>query len=180
MRNNVLVVVDVQNDFVTGTLAVPGAKEIIPLINKVIKEYQDSGDQVVFTLDKHKKNHPSFKQYGGIWPEHCVAGEPGSELYPDLLRFYKKRNHFVCKAFEEEAYAADLRGIVAGGSDCLVCGIALDYCVRATALHLLNDVGCRTVRVLVDATVAVGDPQPTIDELLSKGIAIERRIAHGT
>ena len=64
----ILLVVDVQRDFIDGSLAAPGAEAIIPEINGI----KNGADLVYFTLDWHPKDHSSFKANGGPWPEHCV------------------------------------------------------------------------------------------------------------
>lgn len=96
-KNQALVVVDVQNDFLeTGALPVPAASEVIPVINKIAPLF----DTVVFTQDWHPKNHISFasQHKGGrlyelvdvsygkqvLWPDHCVQETVGAELAPGL------------------------------------------------------------------------------------------------
>jgi len=98
MLDRVLVVVDVQRDFMPGgALAVTGGDEVVPYINELI----ESGDYsyVVATQDWHPPNHGSFASQHGVepftmgtldgepqmmWPDHCVQGTPGAELHPDL------------------------------------------------------------------------------------------------
>ena len=68
-----LIVVDVQNDFVSGTLAVPGAKDIIENVNAHIAAADNKDAPIFFTKDWHMPKHPSFKEQGGPWPPHCVT-----------------------------------------------------------------------------------------------------------
>ena len=77
----ILLVVDVQRDFIDGSLAVPGAEAIIPEINGI----KNGADLVYFTLDWHPKDHCSFKANGGQWPEHCVHYTLGASLADGLL-----------------------------------------------------------------------------------------------
>ena len=72
-----LIVVDVQNDFCEGgSLAVPDANKIIPVINSLLPQFE----LVIFTQDWHPDNHCSF----GLWPTHCVQYTPGAEIHKDI------------------------------------------------------------------------------------------------
>ena len=102
IRKLALVLVDIQNDFITGSLAVPNAIEIIPLINQIRKDsIWDAG--VFLTQDWHPKDHKSFSSNNDnaplfsiveiagmgeqvMWPDHCVQGSRGAEFYPELIR----------------------------------------------------------------------------------------------
>src|SRR5262245_17783206 len=76
-----LLIVDVQIDFCPGgALAVPSGHEVIPVINRLLK--QDW--LTVATMDWHPAEHCSFEPFGGPWPPHCVQGTAGAELHPDL------------------------------------------------------------------------------------------------
>src|ERR1700742_2848410 len=94
---DVLVVVDVQNDFCPGgKLAVPRGDEVVPLVNRLAKRFAN----VVLTQDWHPAGHRSFASshpsrqpfdtvvlpYGEqiLWPDHCVQGTNGAEFHPDL------------------------------------------------------------------------------------------------
>src|SRR5919107_3128069 len=81
-----LLVVDVQNDFADakGSLYVPGAEEILPLLNKELQQARAAGALVVFTQDWHPQRTPHFEDYGGIWPVHCVKDSWGAAFHPRL------------------------------------------------------------------------------------------------
>ena len=95
--SDVLLVVDVQNDFCPGgALAVPGGGEVVPLINRLAQVFPD----VLMTQDWHPPGHQSFASshpgrepfetinlpYGQqvLWPDHCVQGSDGAAFHPDL------------------------------------------------------------------------------------------------
>src|ERR1700680_3512275 len=95
--NDVLIVVDVQNDFCPGgALAVPGGDEIVPAVNRLARNF----GHVVLSHDWHPTGHSSFASahpgkapfesvemsYGAqiLWPDHCVQGTRGAEFYPGL------------------------------------------------------------------------------------------------
>jgi nicotinamidase/pyrazinamidase len=190
-----LIVVDVQNDFAdpAGGLSVAGGDEIVPTVNAEIASASDGGAFVVYTQDWHPASTPHFAKDGGIWPVHCVAGTWGAELHPDLVEVAGGRvrkgvngedgySGFTMRDAEtgetiptelaELLRARDIERVV-------VCGLATDYCVKATAIDaaglgfetsLLPDAvravdlnpgdGDRAIVAMRDAGVAVGDPLP--------------------
>ena len=80
-----LIVVHVQKDFLRGgSLAVPSGDEIVPVLNRYLRAFQRARLPIVASRDWHPANHCSFKEQGGPWPPHCVAGSPGSDFAPDL------------------------------------------------------------------------------------------------
>ena len=183
-----LVVVDLQNDFAdpAGSLSVAGANEIIPRINEEIGEAVRGGATIVLTQDWHPESTPHFAKDGGIWPVHCVADSWGAELHPDLrapadaLRIRKGANG-------EDGYSGfTMRDPVSGetipteldGSlrdrdvtRVVVCGLATDYCVNATALDAIA-LGYETF-FLEDGVAAVnlqpGDGERATDAMVDAG-----------
>jgi nicotinamidase/pyrazinamidase len=169
-----LVVVDVQNDFAdpAGSLAVAGAAEIVPRINDAIADARRSGATVVYTQDWHPEVTPHFAKDGGIWPVHCVADTWGAELHPaldvagDAARIRKGTNGedgysgFTMRdpltgTTQPTALDALLRE--RGVSRVVVCGLATDYCVNATAL---DAIALGYEAFFVDDAVAAVDLQP--------------------
>jgi nicotinamidase/pyrazinamidase len=183
-----LIVVDVQNDFADpdGSLWVAGAAEIIPRINDAIATARAAGGTVVLTQDWHPESTPHFQKDGGIWPVHCVADTWGAEIHPavtvpdDAPRIRKGTNG-------EDGYSGfTMRDPVTGAttpteldpllrergvSRVVVCGLATDYCVNATAIDALN-LGYETF-FLEDAVAAVdlqpGDGERATDAMLDAG-----------
>lgn len=158
-RGDLLLVIDVQVDFVTGALAVPDAQAIISVINRLIREFKHRGLPVVATRDWHPLGHVSFRERGGSWPPHCVQGFPGAEFAPGLK--LGPEAHVVSKATDadHDAYSGfdhtqldiwlrrrDVRRLFA-------CGLATDYCVLSTVLDAVR-LGY-VVFVLADAIRAV-------------------------
>jgi nicotinamidase/pyrazinamidase len=172
-----LIMVDVQNDFCPGgALAVDEGDQVIEPLHQLA----DDADVVVATRDWHPQDHHSFEHRGGPWPVHCVHGTEGAELHPDLDR---DRIHHRVDAgvvsgqegfdkFEEtdlEEYLRerDVERVHVGG-------LALDYCVKHTALGARRR-GFDTV-VHVGATRAVnvepGDDQRALAELREAGVEV--------
>lgn len=175
---DVLIVVDVQYDFLPGgNLAVSGGDEVVPLINALAKKFKN----VVFTQDWHPANHISFaSQHPGkapfdtveldygtqvLWPDHCVWQTRGAELSTDLdiphgqliIRKGYTRTVDSYSGFQE----AD-RQTVTGLAGYLnerdvgrlfIVGLATDFCVAWTALD--GAAAGFDVSVIEDATRAI-------------------------
>jgi nicotinamidase/pyrazinamidase len=190
-RRTALVVVDLQNDFAdpAGGLAVHGGANLVPIINAEIEMARAAEALVVFTQDWHPPSTPHFQKDGGLWPVHCVADTWGAELHPDLDPEAAAEAPRVRKgANGEDGYSGftmrdpvsgetkptELEGLLrdAAIERVIVCGLATDYCVKATALDAAR-LGFETA-VLLDAMrpveLAVGDEQRAIDELNAAGV----------
>lgn len=173
----ILVAVDLQNDFIDGSLAVPGAGSVIPIIKETLGAY----DMVYFTLDWHAAGHCSFREQGGPWPVHCVHHTVGAALADGLLEGVDEgRVRFVTKAEKVEQYGAfadvtpSTQDWFAPGDEVTVCGIASEYCVVETLKNIqaiAAQVGFK-LRVWLAATAKFEN----YDEILSfsreKGIEI--------
>ena len=186
-----LVVVDLQNDFAdpAGSLAVGGGEAIVPLVNEAARTAAEAGALVVATQDWHPESTPHFATDGGPWPVHCVGGTWGAELHPsfdlptDAPRIRKgvngedgysgftMRDPSTC-----EEVPTELEGLLKerGIERIVVCGLATDYCVRATALDAVR-LGFR-VDVFVKAVAAVnvspGDGDKALTDMAEAGVTL--------
>ena len=186
-----LVVVDLQNDFAdpAGSLSVAGGEAIIPIVNEAVRAARNDGAMVVATQDWHPESTPHFARDGGIWPVHCVGGTWGAELHPafelpaDAPRVRKGTSGedgysgFTMRDPESgEETATELESLLrAGGVErVVVCGLATDYCVKATALDAVR-LGFE-VTLLDDAVAAVnlvdGDGDRALAELQEAGVTL--------
>jgi len=179
-RTDALIVVDVQNDFCPGgALPVPQGDQVVPAINRTLDL---AGWLSIATRDWHPQDHCSFKPQGGIWPVHCVAGTRGAALHPGLDAM--KLRHLISKAttkaaegysgFQGTELGALLKG--QGVRRVFVCGLATDYCVKATALDA-RKAGFEVV-VLEDAIRGVevqpGDCARAMQEMAAAGIGFAK------
>jgi nicotinamidase/pyrazinamidase len=181
-----LVVVDVQNDFADpdGSLYVSGGVEVVRRINDEVALASADGAFVVYTQDWHPPSTPHFARDGGAWPVHCVAGTWGAELHPGLL----VAGPAVRKGSNgEDGYSGFMMRDSTSGEDrptelepilrergltrVVVCGLATDYCVRATVLDACR-LGFETT-VLTEAIAAVdltpGDGPKALAEMAEAG-----------
>lgn len=168
---DVLVVVDVQNDFCPGgALAVPDGDAVVPVANRLAAAFQN----VVLTQDWHPPGHQSFASahpgkvpfetidmpYGPqvLWPDHCIQGSEGARFHPGLD--VGPAGLVVRKGFRPEidSYSAlyendhetptGLAGYLRerGLARVVLCGLATDFCVHWSALDLRRE-GFETVLV---------------------------------
>ena len=184
-----LVVVDVQNDFAdpAGSLSVQGGADIIPFVNAEIDRALVSGAAIAYTQDWHPGHTPHFAQDGGIWPVHCVAETWGARLHPNLriegpvvrkgthgedgYSGFSMRNPRGGASLPTELDATLSKG---GAKRVVVCGLATDYCLKATALDAVR-LGYETA-VLLEGIRAVnlepGDGERAIDEMKAAGVRL--------
>lgn len=167
-----LIVVDVQNDFCEGgSLAVAGGAAAAAAISRHLERAGDGYDIVVGSLDYHAAGTdngghfalpPGEPDFVDSWPVHCIADTAGAHSHPDLD--VSRVDLWVRKGQGRPAYSAfdgvadDGRGLAealrqGGITHVDVCGVATDYCVRATVLSALESGYATTV--LLDLTAAV-------------------------
>lgn len=156
--NDVLLVVDIQNDFCPdGALAVPRGDQVVPVVNRLARQF----DHVVLTQDWHPPDHQSFAshhpgrqpfevievEYGPqiLWPDHCIQGSPGAAFREDL--YVPHAQLIIRKGFRAavDSYSAfvendhktptGLAGYLRerGLDRVFVAGLAFDFCVRYSA-----------------------------------------------
>jgi nicotinamidase/pyrazinamidase len=180
-KHDALLVVDPQVDFFPGgALPVAEGDTILPTVNEALRIFSQAGRPVFVTRDWHPADHCSFVSRGGPWPEHCVKGTAGAELHPGLE--LPPIFSVVQKATtsDREAYS-DFEGTrldevlrAQGVERVVVCGLALEYCVRAACLDAVK-AGFGAV-LLIDGTrpveVEPGDGERTLEELAAAGVEI--------
>ena len=178
-----LLVVDIQNDFCPGgALGVPDGDAIIPRVNRTIALFERRGLPILFTRDWHPRETKHFKEFGGAWPAHCIQGTKGARFHPDLQ--VPTGAVILSKGMdpEQDSYSAfqaftdrgrDLESTLheLDVDELFICGLATDYCVRATSLDGLRR--GLTIRVIRDAIRGVdlkpGDSEMAIKEMRVHG-----------
>ena len=178
LKGDALIVVDVQKDFCPGgSLAVPSGDRVIPVLKSYIAIFNSSSLPVFATRDWHPKNHLSFKEYGGIWPAHCVKGTEGAEFHPDLK--LPASTIIVSKAMtpKKEAYSGfqgtSLKSMLKkiNIKRLFIGGLATDYCVKNTVLDAIK--AGFTVFLLMDGSKGVdinpGDSDKAIEQMIQAG-----------
>jgi nicotinamidase-related amidase len=195
MQNNALVIVDMLYDFIDGSLACQNADNAIANTLKFIDAHtkgQGGEDYeildtfpILFIRDHHPADHSSFKEQGGIWPSHCVAGTHGGKIHEALKPYASEELTFDKGCDKATEQYSGFEGVNSADqslgeilelldtTDVYVCGIATEYCVRNTAedlqkagfkVHLLSD--CL-------AYVEAEGHQKALQEMAQNGICVE-------
>lgn len=153
MSQRVLVVIDMQNDFITGSL---GTKEAQAIVEKVCRKIQGFDGEVLFTLDTHGPDYLETQE-GRLLPvAHCIKGTPGWELEP-RVRALCKTTPIEKPTFGPTGLADVLQAkhIYGGGLDEVVfVGLCTDICVVSNAL--LVKARLPEVPLTVDASCCAG------------------------
>jgi nicotinamidase/pyrazinamidase len=191
---NALLVIDLQNDFVEGgSLPVTGGQQVAALVSRHIRHFKTEYQFVAATRDFHEdppdhfSDHPDFVN---TWPPHCVAGTPGALLCPPITNLVREKLIMTVldKGRHSAAYsgfeAFDRRGhpmydvLREARVDHLdICGLATDYCVKATALDARKHEF--QVRVLLNLCAAVNAEtgQKALEEMKAAGCQLQQATA---
>lgn len=141
-----LIVVDVQNDFVTGALGTPEAQAIIPNVKEKIQEYVRNNHQIIFTRDTHQENYLETNEGKNLPVPHCIEGTEGWNIIDGLevpnCSYIDKPTfgwtHWNTKSFEEIE----------------IIGLCTDICVVSNALIL--KAMFPEIKITVDASCCAG------------------------
>jgi nicotinamidase/pyrazinamidase len=186
-----LIVVDVQNDFCEGgNLAVQGGAEVAFKIGELLHHWSEQDPKspdytvAVATRDHHIDPGGHFSDdpdYVHTWPVHCVVGTDGEAFHPNLdpqpfnAIFLKGEHSSAYSGFEgREAKGALLADWLRTHeiTDVDVCGIATDFCVRATALDAVRNGFTTNLLTTLCAGVAPGTAQEALEEMRDAGVSI--------
>jgi len=182
-RDAALLIVDVQNDFCpNGALSISDGDRVVEPLNCAAEHFAAAGLPVLASRDWHPPVTKHFREYGGLWPPHCVQGSPGADFHPNLR--LPAGTIVISKGIdpERDSYSAleavtedrrtltellaklKVRHIYIGG-------LATDYCVRTSALDALR-LGF-AITVFTDAVAGVdvhpGDSARALEEMERAG-----------
>jgi len=151
----ILVVVDMQNDFVDGSLGTKEAAAIVPNVVKKIREFD--GDEIFVTYDTHQENYLETLEGKKLPVVHCIEGSHGHELNAEVKdALTGKKYHEVQKAgFGSFSITRGLKDRFPGEEmDFEVVGLCTDVCVVSNAL--IMRAGYPNSRIRVDASCCAG------------------------
>ncbi len=153
---NILVVVDMQNDFVTGALAAPGAEKIVSPVREKVLSFEG---KVIFTRDTHDGNYLQSEEGRNLPVPHCIRNTEGWEIVKELRGL---RDSMI---IDKPTFGSTVLGEVLRSLDreekigtVTLCGLCTDICVISNALLIKA--------FLPDAHIAV-------DASLSRGVTEE-------
>ena len=146
----VLVVVDMQNDFIDGAL---GTKEAVAIVPKVIEKIKNfEGEKIIFTRDTHASNYLNTQEGKNLPVEHCIYGTPGWELHPEI-NVLKTEEVFDKPSFGSMELGEYLKSFNAVDSITFV-GLCTDICVISNVM--IAKAALPEVPIIVDASCCAG------------------------
>ena len=168
----VLIVVDMQKDFIDGALGFEGADKIIPGIIEKIMEFEAAGDEIVYTLDTHFENYMETQEGKNLPVPHCIKGSEGHGLCDELKDLLADKRSFEKLTFGSIGLAEYLKENASDISAIEVCGLVSNICVLSNAV--IAKAAAPEAEVIVDskltASFAPDLHQATLDVL--KGIQV--------
>jgi len=145
-----LIVVDMQNDFISGSLGTPQAQRILPDVKAKTDEYRRNGDKILFTRDTHRDNYLETQEGKCLPVIHCIEGTNGHMIAGEL-------NAGDCEIFDKHAFGSlELAERVAaeGFDEIEFCGLCTDICVVSNAL--IFKARLPETKITVDARCCAG------------------------
>lgn len=143
-----LIVVDMQNDFIDGTLGTKEAQAIVSNVAKKIKEYKDAGKQVIFTRDTHPENYLEIYEGKHLPVTHCVKNTIGWQI-SDKLDFDIDNDILIDKITFGWTHWDDFKF-----ESVEICGLCTDICVISNALIIRAN--HPEIDITVDASCCAG------------------------
>ena len=187
LPNRLLIIVDPQVDFTTGSLATKNGPAAMDYLAKALdKGAWKNYSWIIVTQDAHPKNHCSFVEQNGVFPPHCVQGTEGMNVYPALQEVLTAimpnipNIHYMTKGdlAEKEEFSIfqnkksgeklsiTIKEIGFEGID--VCGIATDYCVYETTKDLIAFYPAKQVRIVTNCLAAVDENDTKLADLMKE------------
>lgn len=165
-KKKVLLVIDMQNDFVTGALANPQAEEIIPAIAAKIRDYRQADLPVYFTRDTHGSNYMETQE-GRLLPvPHCIKETDGWQIVPELAAFSAEEDVLDKPSFGCMDLPKWLSDKIGGEpAEIQLCGVCTDICVISNAIIL--KAAFPEAEVTVDGALCAGVTPESHDNALA-------------
>lgn len=143
--SRLLLVIDPQNDFISGTLPVPGAADAMDALARYVRAKAGLYVCKIITADRHPYDHCSFVGQGGEWPRHCVHDTVGAAIWPavfeavyetsgesHVLHKGERRDREEYSIFRNPEAASEISRLIRAHdiTEIDICGLAGDICVR--------------------------------------------------
>ena len=180
MKSKLLLIIDPQIDFITGSLPVPGAEFAMNALAGYIRSHSAEYAAIVVTADLHPMRHCSFVEEGGEWPRHCIADSEGAAIWPAVMDellvdpdkvtvLHKGENaeREEYSIFKNAAAAERIRQIIEADNigQIDICGLAGDVCVSDTIRDGIS-LAAVPINVLVDLSPSI-DGGHTLQSVIS-------------
>lgn len=182
MKNKLLLIIDPQKDFISGSLSVPGAERAMDALAEYLGGNSSDYSRIIVTADRHPMRHCSFKSEGGKWPAHCVADSEGAAILPSVMEKLmsvpdkvtvlhkgEKQDTEEYSIFKNKEGAERINAIVMdyGIEQIDICGLAGDVCVADTIRDWMACGNMAQLNVLKEFTPSI-DGGKTLDALINE------------
>lgn len=135
--SKILIVVDMQNDFVTDSLGTAEARKIMPAVVAKIKEYNVAGDKVFYTRDTHTQDYMNTQEGRNLPVPHCIKDSNGWKLIPEVAACVKDESKIFDKpTFGSKELAEYILENESDVEEIELIGVCTDICVVSNALLL--------------------------------------------
>ena len=155
MMKRILVVIDMQNDFITGSLGSKEAEKIVENVKNRILTY-DKND-VFATKDTHDDNYLNTLEGKNLPVKHCILGTKGYEIDNSIINLIKEDNIFIKRTFGSLDLAKKIKQIAIENNNDIeieICGLCTDICVISNALILKATLP--EVNIFIDKNLTAG------------------------
>lgn len=152
-----LIVVDMQNDFVTGSLGTEEAKAIVPNVINKIENYEVTQDEIFFTKDTHHWNYLETQEGKNLPIKHCLYNTDGWCIIPELSNFIQVHNKIIEKETFGSKYLVEneCKPFNIGDFDKIeLIGVCTDICVISNALLIKSFYP--EIEIVVDSSCCAG------------------------
>lgn len=152
---NILIVVDMQNDFISGSLGTREAESIVMNAVKRLEQAKASGEAVIFTRDTHDENYMNTQEGRKLPVPHCIRGTHGHEICPELAPYTSEATVLDKPSFGSFELLKALRPMIENDTVIELFGLCTDICVVSNALLVKNAFPENTVRVNAGCSAGV-------------------------
>lgn len=149
-----IIVIDMQNDFVTGSLGSESAQAIVPKIVAKLEKFKNDNASIYFTMDTHDKSYLGTLEGKNLPVEHCIKNTPGWCIVDELFPYAEENNVIIKSTFgytgwnNSRVFCSDLI------TDITIVGVCTDICVVSNALILRAMLP--KCKIVVDASCCAG------------------------
>lgn len=161
-----LIVIDMQNDFVDGSLGSEAAKAIVPKVAEKIKHYASDGAQIICTLDTHGKNYAETQEGRFLPVPHCIEETLGYRLNEKILEALACADESKLRFVKKSAFGTlEWKNFVSDGDKIELVGLCTDICVVSNALIL--KAAFPEIKITVDGACCAGTSKEAHDAALT-------------
>lgn len=155
-EKKVFVVIDMQQDFITGALKNWEGQLIVDNLAEEVAKRKLQGYHILFTMDTHNDNYLKTQEGKNLPVPHCIKGSDGWEIIPQLKRFVTKDNTFMKNSFSDVSFLSWIKEKICGEPDeIILAGVCTDICVISNAMVLKASFPETPIKVMGDLCAGV-------------------------